>query len=165
VTSENFNSVAYAQETDVSMISLLTLTVPDNPEPVRVCDTPVEKFADLGEEVWGVTSRGNRYIFCPMNAIFPRDDKTGSVTAKLQIENVSRQIVEIARTTLKPITVLMEIILSNDKDTVEQSSDNLRLSDVTYDCFVVEGTLSMDYLGQEPFPSGRFTPSDFPGLF
>ena len=165
MTTVNFNREAYAQQTNVAIVTLLELKVVGEDEPVLVCDVPVVKFPDLGEMVYGIVSEGKRYIYMPFEAFFPRDDKTGTVTAKLRIQNVDRSIVRYARETLKPIQVRVKAVLSNAPDVVEADYDNLRLTDVTYDGFQIEGDLSMDYFGEEPFPSGRFTPSGFPGLF
>lgn len=163
--SDNFRQAAYGQETDVAVIVLLTLSTPDLPDTIRVCSCPVEKFADLGENVYGVTSNSQRYLFLPFDITLPQDDKTGAVTATLTIDNVNRQIVQYARQTRKPITVKIQVVLSNALDYVELEYDGFKLTNVSYDGFKVSGDLSIDYLGLEPFPCGRFTPSGFPGLF
>ena len=163
--SNNLREAAYAQETDVAVIVLLTLSTPDLPDNIRVCNVPVEKFDDLGDNVYGVTSNGQRYLFLPFDIELPQDDKTGAVTAKLTIDNVNRQIVQYARETKKAINVNIQIVLSNNLDYVEMESDDFKLSNVSYDGFSVSGNLTVDYLGLDPFPCGRFTPSGFKGLF
>lgn len=161
--STSFKEVAYAQETDVAVITLLTMTVGET--IIRVCNTPIEKFSDLGENVYGVTSNGERYIFLPFDITLPQDDKTGAVTAKLEIDNVNREIVEAARSTNNPINVGVQVVLSNALNTAELEFNDFKLTNVKYNGFTVSGNLSVDYLGLEPFPKGRFTPSGFPGLF
>lgn len=163
--SENLKQVAYAQETDVAIIVLLTLSVDGFNEAIRICSVPVEKFTDLGENVYGCVSNNERFIFLPFDIRLPQDDKTGAVTAKLTIDNVNRQIVEQARSTHSAINVNIQLVLSNNLDYVELEYNNFRLTNVNYDAFTVSGDLSVDYLGLEPFPCGRFTPSGFPGLF
>lgn len=165
MTSIDFKREAYAQETPVALITLLTLTVSGITESVRVCDVPVVSFPDLGQEVWGVVSNNQRFIYLPFEFYFPRDDKTGTVSSKLRIQNVDRSIVRYARKTLNPIHVRAQAVLSNNPDVIEADYDNFQLKNVSYDGFVVEGEISLEYLGNEPFPSGRFTPSGFPGLF
>ena len=163
--SNNLRQAAYAQETDVAVIVLLTLSTPDLPDDIRVCNVPVEKFNDLGDNVYGVTSNNQRYLFLPFDIELPQDDKTGAVIAKLKIDNVNRRIVQYARQSKKPINVNIQVVLSNNLDYVELESDDFKLSNVNYDGFSVSGNLSIDYLGLEPFPCGRFTPSGFKGLF
>jgi hypothetical protein len=87
------------------------------------------------------------------------------VSAKLRIENVDRSIVQYVRDIKKPVTVKIQIVLSEDVNAVEFEYDNFRLSNVSYDSQYVEGDLTLDYWGLEPFPSGRFVPSAWPGLF
>lgn len=161
--SENFKQVAFAQETDVAIITLLTMVVGDT--VIRVCDTPVEKFNELGENIYGVTSKGYQFLFLPFNIQLPQDDKTGAVTAKLEIDNVNREIVQAARETKEAIKVSIQVICSNALDDVELEYNDFKLTNVRYNGFTVSGNLSVDYLGLEPFPKGRFTPSGFPGLF
>lgn len=161
--STSFKEAAYAQETEVAVITLLTMTVGST--VIRVCDTPVEKFSDLGENIYGVISNGEQYIFLPFSITLPQDDKTGAVTAKLEIDNVNREIVQYARDTNDPINVGIQVVLSNALNTPELEFDDFKLTNVKYNGFTVSGNLSVDYLGLEPFPAGRFTPSGFPGLF
>lgn len=163
--SDNFRQAAFAQETDVAVVVLLTLSTPDIKEVVRICSVPMEKFSDLGENIYGVVSKGQRYLFIPFEITLPQDDKTGAVDAKLTIDNVNRQIVQYARETKKPVNVNVQCVLSNNLDYVELEYNDFKLTNVNYDGFKVEGNLSIDYLGLEPFPCGRFTPSGFPGLF
>jgi hypothetical protein len=165
VISDNFRRAAFAQETDVALIVLLTLSTEDLPDTIRVCNVPVQKFPTLGENVYGLMSNGQQYIFLPFDIELPQDDKTGAVSARLTIDNVNRQIVQYARETKKPINVTVQVVLSNDLDTVEFESTDFKLTNVSYNGFNVSGDLSIDYLGLEPFPCGRFTPSGFSGLF
>ncbi len=163
--SENLRQAAYAQDTDIAVIVLLTLSNDDMEEPIRVCSAPVEKFTDLGENVYGVTSNFNRFVFLPFEIELPQDDKTGAVSAKLTIDNVTREIVQYARQTRNVLNVTLQVVLSNNLDYVELEYKNFKLRNISYDGLTVSGDLSIDYLGLEPFPAGRFTPSGFPGLF
>lgn len=163
--SENLRQAAYAQDTDVAVIMLLTLSNENMEEPIRVCSAPVEKFTDLGENVYGVTSNFNRFIFLPFEIELPQDDKTGAVSAKLTIDNVTREIVQYARQTRNVLNVTVQVVLSNNLDYVELEYKNFKLRNINYDSLTISGDLSIDYLGLEPFPAGRFTPSGFPGLF
>lgn len=162
--STEFKQEAYSQETDVAIIALLTLSTDDG-APVRICDVPYQKLPDLGDDVYGVVSNDNTFIYLPFKIDLPRDDKTGTVSSKLTIENVTRQVIGIARSTKKPIKVHVQVVLSSNVDRVELDYDNFRLSNVVYDGFSVTGSLGLEYLGLEPFPSGRFTPDKFAGLF
>lgn len=163
MTSQTFKQAAYAQQTDKVIIALLTFTSPELTEPIYVASDSFELLPAAG--VRGVVSNGNEFIYMPFDIILPRDDKSGTVSAKLRIENIDRQIVGHVRTIRQAVQVKIQVVLSNDVDEIELEYDNFRLSNVTYDAMMVQGDLTLDYWGLEPCPSGRFTPSGFPGLF
>ncbi len=161
--SATFRSAAYAQETGEVFIALLTFSSPELTEPIYVASDPYELLTIA--QVRGVESNGQEFIFLPFDITLPRDDKTGTVSAKLRIENLDRQIIGHLRSIRAAVSIKIQIVLSNDVDLVEMEFDNFRLSNVTYDSMQIEGDLTLNYWGLEPFPSGRFTPSGFPGLF
>ena len=157
-----FKQAAYAQHTDEVIIILVTLNNDEIPVPIRICSDPHTKIA---ENVYGCTSNGDMYVFTPFEIELPRDDNTGTVSAKLRIQNVDRQIIQYARSVSKPLNVTIQCVLASDLDNVQLNYDFFKLSNIQYDSLVIEGTFTMDYWSLEPFPSGRFTPSGFPGLF
>lgn len=163
--SNTFKQAAYAQETDEVFVVLVTLDSEELTEPIRICSDPKEKFDDLGDEIYGISSNGDRYIFIPFDIWLPRDDRTGTVSAKLSIENLDRRIIETARSVTRPVSVRMQCVLASDPDTIELDFDNFQLSNVKYDVMSVDGDLTLNYWGLEPFPSNTFTPANFPGLF
>lgn len=163
MVSNVFKEAAYAQETEEVIIALLTITSENLTQPIRVASDPYEVLPIAG--VRGVVSRGEEFIFLPFEIEMPRDDKTGIVSAKLVIENVSRDIVKVLRETRTAVDLKIEVVLSNDVDLVEETFDELRLYDVNYNALTIEGRLGMDYFEREPVPYGRFTPANFPGMF
>lgn len=165
MVTEVFKDAAFNQETDEVFAVLLTLTSDELTEAIRVSSDPTQLIPELGNDIYGTVSNGNNFIFLPFEIWLPRDDKTGSVSAKLSIENVDRRIVAQARSVTKPISVKIECVLVSDPDTIEISFDNFQLSNVSYDTMTVDGDLTLNYWGLEPWPSNRFTPSNFPGMF
>lgn len=165
MTSSTFNQELYAQESDDVFIVLVTFYSDELLEPIRVCSDMYEKLTLLGQDIYGCISNGETFIFTPFDVSLPRDDSSGTVSAKLTIDNVDREIVEKVRTITKPVSVKIQCVLASDVDAVELEFDAFKLSNVKYDSTTVSGDLTLDYWGLEPFPSGRFTPSDFPGLF
>ncbi len=164
--SDNFREAAYSQETNESIIILLTLYSEDETlEKMYVCDTPVEKYADLGENMYGVTSNEQKYLFVPFSLTLPQDDSTGVVTAKLSIQNVDRSIVPYVRQINDKILMDVQVVLSSTPDVVELTYKGFELTNVNYDAFNITATLGYAFLENEPFPSGRFYPSNFPGIF
>lgn len=160
-----FKQASYAQQTDEVFVTLVTLDSDELDEPIRICDDPFMALIGYGDDVYGIQSNGNDFIFMPFEIWLPRDDKTGTVSAKMSIENTDRRIVRVARGVTRPINVKMQCVLASDPDTIEIEFDNFELSNVKYDVMSVDGDLTLNYWGLEPFPSWCFTPSNFPGLF
>lgn len=156
-------AAVYAQNTDECFITLVTINHASFSEPVRVASDPYEILPDAG--VRGVVSRGNEFIFLPFDIELPAQDDTGVARARISVDNVDRQIVAAVRTATSALSITIEIVLASDVDTPEVSVEDFRLDRVTYDAFTVSGDISVEFFDLEPFPSRRFTPSDFPGLF
>lgn len=165
MTTNAFKQAAYAQETDEVFVTLITLESDELSQPVHICDDPTTKLTSVGEDIYGIVSNGDTYIFMPFTIQLPRDDKSGVVSAQLSIQNIDRTIVKIARTVTRPVRVTIKCILASDPDTVELEFMNFQLSNIKYDVMTVSGDLTLNYWGLEPWPSWNFTPSNFPGLF
>jgi hypothetical protein len=163
--TDALKQAAYAQQTDEVFVTLVTLSSDELTESIRICDDPTTALTGLGDDVYGIVSNGDTFLFMPYDIWLPRDDKTGTVSARLAIQNTDRRIVEVARTVTRPVNVKMQVVLASDPDTIEVEFDNFQLSNVKYDVMKVEGDLTLNYWGLEPFPSSSFTPSNFPGLF
>lgn len=165
MSSQSFKQEAYAQDTDVVFIALLTLSGDGLEEPIRVASDPFENLTEFGPDVYGVVSNSETFIYLPFDIILPQDNSTGVISAKLVIDNVDRSIIPHARSVTVPLDVKVQCVLSKDVDFVEFEFNHFKLTNVTYDAFSIEGDLDMNYWGLEPFPSGTFTPAQFPGLF
>lgn len=163
--SDTLKQAAYAQETDEVFVTLVTLDSDELEEPIRICDDPTTALTGLGDDVYGIVSNGDTFVFMPYDILLPRDDASGTVSAKLSIQNTDRSIVRHARSVTRPINVMMQTVLASDPDTVEMEFDSFELSNVKYNVATIEGDLTLNYWGLEPFPSYGFTPSNFPGLF
>jgi hypothetical protein len=78
---------------------------------------------------------------------------------------VDRQIVEGIRTITTPIDATLHVIMSTEEAAVEAGPWVFSMRDVSYDAFVVSGTLRFEDWLNEPSPSQSFTPTTSPGLF
>ena len=161
--SDNARRAAFAQQTDVAFIILITITHPDLSDTIRLCNDPLMDLPSAG--VKGVVSRGEEFVYLPFNFVLPKSDETGIAKAKLSIDNIDLSMVVAVRTATSSLRVLVEVILSNDPNNVEIALPDFQLDSATYDAFTISGDLSMEYYDLEPFPKDRFTPSQFPGLF
>ena len=86
------------------------------------------------------------------------------VRASLIIDTVDRSLIQAIREIDSAPSVLMEIVLGSDPDTVDGSWPAFQLREVTYDVQTMSGQILQESFLMEPYPAGRMTPSDFPGL-
>ena len=152
--SATARQASYDAETSEAFLILLTLNHVDLSGPIRVANNAVD-----------VVSRGDTFLAFPFRLQLPSDSDERPPRARLQIDNVDRQIVQAVRSVTGAIGVLMEIVLASDPDTLEAAFPDFELQEVRYDALVVEGDLGIEAFLREPFPGDRFTPSGYPGLF
>jgi len=114
-----------------------------------------------------ITSNGTVYTPFPFAIVLPDDNENNGPRGRLAVGNVDRTIIDDLRSMggSERIKVTIQIIMSDEPDTPLATYNNFELRNVDYDAFTVTGDLSLvDFLG-EPFPSDRFTPNLFRGLF
>jgi hypothetical protein len=144
----------FAQETDVVWLVLLTIEHSDWATPIRI----VNNYEDI-------TSRGNLFLGCPFMVDFPEDSEDRPPQVSLQIDNVDRSIMLELRALESNPTITLELITSANYDTVEIGPMEFSVKTVEYDALKITGSLSYEPVLYESYPSGRFTPGDWPGLF
>lgn len=152
--SADMRSAVFAQEADEEFIVLITIDHADLAEPIRANSSGAD-----------VTSRGDTFLAFPFTIVLPNDTDDSPPRAKLQIDNISRAIVQAVRTISSAPSVLIEIVRKADLDTVEASFPDFKMSKINYDANVVEGELTIEEFVGEPYPARVFSPADFPGLF
>ena len=143
-----------AREAGDAIIILLTIDHPDLAMPIRVNSS--------GEDV---TSNGDLFLNFPFRIVLPSQTSDNRPRGQLEIDNVGREIVAAVRNISTPLTVDIELVSSNDVDTVEVSFPAFQFSQIEYNALSVTGQLSVENLFSEPFPAGTFDPARFPGLF
>ena len=163
MVTNTYKEAAYAQETDEIVIALLTFTSDELTQPIYISNVPYQLLPIAN--VRGVVSNSIEYIYLPIEITLPTDDDSGIVSAKLTIENIDRIMIASVRSVTKPITLKIDVILASNLNTPEITFNNFKLNNINYNSTTIEGDLSLDYWGLEPFPSFRFVPSLFPGLF
>jgi hypothetical protein len=133
---------------------LLELDNSELANPIRVTSNSIDTTHD-----------GNTYVAFPFEIALPDDTDENTPTARLTIDNVSREIVRAVRIVTGPVNVNIKVVLGSDPDTVEAEFPDFQLRDVKYNVLTVEGQLNIERFAQEPFPAGKFDPARFPGLF
>lgn len=163
--STNLQSSAYAQETDKVLIALITIDHASFDNPIRVCDDPLE---DFGGQIYGVTSRGNQFVFLDFEVTLPDEDEELVQYLDLKIDNTDRSITAAIREAAAsgiPPTATAEIVLHDNPDVVDMTVTGLKLKTVTYDQGTVSAKLSTEHTDRQVYPTNFFRPSLFPGIF
>lgn len=145
--------ITNASATEVAWLFLLTITMPGL-TPLRVCNNN-EPFV----------SRGQTFEPFPFRVTLPSDDTDSLPKVKLEIANVSGEIIQFIRTSRDAPTIVVELVTSAYPDTVEKQLSFLKLTSVTYDAMTVEGSLDMDNFLSQKFPSEGYTPVPFPAIY
>ena len=152
--SDTFKEEVFKRESSECFILLVTIAHDDLAVPIRVTSDGVD-----------TVSRGNTFISFPFDIDLPSSSSERAPQARIVIDNVDRQIVQAVRSISSPPSVLMEIVLASDVETVEIDWPDFELIDVNYDHLTVEGLLTQERFLTEPYPFQQMTPKHFPGLF
>lgn len=160
----------HAQETQEELILLVTITDPtDFQNPIRLCDNYIDRLNSLStdsEIIYGTTSRGEDYVFLPLEIGLPQEQETGLGQCSLKLSYVTQEAISLIREKLsEPTAVIIELVLASSPNTVEAAFTGFSITSATYNADEITLDLSMVSLSREPFPCFNFTPSSFPGLF
>ena len=167
-TSLNFREAAFSPETGRVLIALITLSHIDLIDDIRISTDPTQRIVGLTtdtELVYGTISNGKTYIFLPVRIKLPDDTDEGPGEMQLEIDNVHRAYTETIRSVQTPVICRVDLVLDNALDTIEGSWPEFKLVDITHNARTITGTLRLETLETEPYPSGSFVPSYFRGLF
>ena len=166
--SNNFRRIAYSLEAGDVIIALTTITHPLLSEPIRLSSDNTQRLAEFttdADVVYGTYSRGFPYLFFPMLLTLPNDTDKGDSAVTLEFDNVTRKYTEAIRSITTPPIINVEIVLKSDPNVVELQWPNYLWTSVEYNADTIKGTLRMDLMEKDTFPTLYFNPSYFPGLF
>lgn len=153
-TSSSLRAAINASSTDEAFFVLLTIDHPALESPLRVCLNSVN-----------IDSRGSTFYAYPFDIALPDDEASRPERARISIDNVYRDLVPGLRSMQTPATVLIEVILASDPDTVEASFPGFVLRNIEYNALTISGDLALDDLESEPYPADIFDPHRWPGIF
>lgn len=152
--SDELTRSAFVLSTDDVWLVLLTIDHADLAAPIRVVNNTEE-----------ITSRGDSFTAYPFDIVLPDARDDAAPRAKIEIDNVSREIGQAIRTISSAPSVLIEIIRAAAPDTVELSWSQFTMRNIKWSAGKVSGDLMLEDFTVEPFPAGIFSPASFPGLF
>ena len=143
----------YAQETAETWLTLLTLTHPIGPTPIRIVNDMVDHV-----------SRGNIFIGFPFELQLPNESDASPSQVILKIDATENRVMAVIRSLPSAPTVLMEVVLASSLDTVEVSF-SFTMRDIEYDAKSVQARLFYEDFLNEEYPADAYTPANFPGIF
>jgi hypothetical protein len=162
----------FSSETEQAVAMLLTIYTTDGTSiAARLCDNFNKRISETDSEiVYGVRSRGNDYVFLPMEISLPSETEDGNSNCSIRFNFVTPEAIQIIREQLTgPTKILLELVLtdgtSNDVDIVEATFSGFYITSASYSADGITLNLGMINYNTEPFPAYNFTPKNFPGLF
>mgnify|MGYP006395567189 FL=1 len=159
--ARTFSSAALAsmlaQSTGVAYLTLLNLSH---------SEFPSGSFYFVNNPV-AITSNGQVYAPFPFQITLPDDSEDAGPRAQLQIDNISREIVQYVRSVngAERIGVSFSVVMSSELDVLLADYPGFELRNISFDVHTLTGDVSLASFLDEPFPSDKFTPNLFPGLF
>lgn len=166
ITNVDFLRAAYAEDTGSVIILLMTVSHADWDTDILISTDPTRRVLETSADIfYGTISRNKRFMFVPLMVSLPNETEEGPLRMQITLDNVSRDLISILRNISSPPSVNVELVMSDDVDTVLASWPEFLLVNVQYNAETISGDLVIETLVHEPFPAGTFTPSEFPSLF
>lgn|SRR5574337_7566 len=145
IISENAVIAINDDSSDEVFLTLLRITHPNLPDALRFTSDAVATF-----------HRGELYQPAAFEATFPDQKPDSPPRAGLRIDGVDNRVVEALRSIITPPKIDFKIILASNMDAIEEEWLGLTIIGHTVDNYVVDLTIIMDKLDQEPFPIGVY---------
>lgn len=153
MTTPAGDAAANAQFTDQVWLCLVEIQHSSLGAPFRIVNNNED-----------VTSNGNVYLKSAFSLTLP-DDADEAPSVNIEIDNVDRLVVDIARSVSSPATVLLTVVLAETPNSIEAGPFEMRLVRVGYDKDKVTGSLIYEDVLNEQFPAVTFNPARYPGIF
>lgn len=142
-----------AEETGDALVPVVQIDHSSLSDPIRLA---------CNQEA--VVSNGDTYQAYPFELQLP-EVTDNDPRAQLTVDNTDRLLISTLRTISDPPLVTIYLLLWETPDTVEVKMGPLRLEKADMELQQIRCRLGGEPWLYEPFPGGRFTPDEFPGLF
>lgn len=157
-----------AAASDVVEVVLIRITHPELDAPVLLSTDPTTRLS-IDPLSYGTRSSwrnpaGAPWLFVLASAIVPDDLEDDIQSARIVLEALDRRMAAAVRSTTRPATVDMAVVLSSSPDQIEAEWLGLRLVDADGDSGQIVLDATRDPITQEPWPAGRMTRDVAPGL-
>jgi hypothetical protein len=162
--SLNLRNALYAQNTDEVPVVLMQFWHAEYPGVFRISTDPTTLVV-AETRLYGTLSRGAWFYFYPVMVHLPDSIDERAPTAKIAIENVSRDLIAFLRSVTTPGRCDIKVVMAKTPDVWEIDYPDFDILSVQYNESILTIEVGLNALDQEPFPAGLFTPAGFPGLF
>ncbi len=156
----------FSPEADDPLLLLVTIT--SGQTTLRFANGYTGRLEDLETDefttIYGVVSRGQNFIFLPMEITLPTEDDAAP-RARIALHDVTREAMPLIRAATAPPSVTLELVLASAPNIVEMACTGLIMTAISYTRDAIVAELSADDLALEPFPAHTFVPASFPGMF
>ena len=147
----------FKQEAEDVFLTIITITHPDLEQPLRyVNDTVNLEFEEA------------TYTALPFRFVLPPDIKDKQPTARIELDNINRDLINLIRTVEQPPTLEVSIVRKPSSGTPvrEIGPFTFRMLNIKYNVVTLSADLGFnaDFLN-ESATADYFTPNIFPGLF
>lgn len=162
-----------AQDADASEeieVALFYIEHPDLEAPIRLSTDNTERLSD-DPLLYGTRSnwKGSNpmtepFLWIVASAVLPGDEEDAPASARVALENLDTQMVELLRSFTDPAEVSIAVCLASSPDIIEAEWEGLLMTSAEVTAGEIVLTLSRDEVELEPFPPGRMTRLNIPGV-
>jgi hypothetical protein len=150
-------------------IVLITMTHASWTTPVRLSTDATQWLYNdsaTGEPIYGTVSRGQTYLFVPIQATMPTSSDESPPEGRVAFANVGRVVTPYLKMVdQKYPRITLEFVNSATPDDVEVVWPELDLNSANWDASMAEVGVVNNIASNEPMPWFRFVPAHFPNLF
>lgn len=130
---------------------------------VRLSSDPTQRFS-VEPLLYGTMHEGQQHLFVLMTAQLPDDMQDSPMAVSLVFENVSSDMVALARSTLDPVTVDLKLVFRSNPDLIEAEYTGLEATRCRYGADTVSVDFSRERFMAIYFPSFTFGLNTFQSL-
>ncbi|MBN8294740.1 hypothetical protein JI664_22410 [Rhodobacter sp. NTK016B] len=159
-----------APVSDQIEVALFLIEHPDLAAPIRLSTDNTERLSEdpvtYGtRSTWaGSNPITEPFLWIVASAVLPGDEDDAPANARIAIANLSSSMVALLRSFTDPADIRLAVVMADTPDLVEEEWSGLRLVSADMDAGEIVLSLSRDEIELEPFPPGRMTRLNNPGL-
>jgi len=150
--------------------ALFLIEHPDLEAPIRLSTDNTERLSDdplmYGtRSTWrGANPLTEPFLWIIASAVLPGDAEDAPASAQIVVENLDAEMVTLLRSFTEPAEISIAVIMAGTPDLIEAEWGGLQLTSADITAGEIVLTISRDEVELEPFPPGRMTRLNFPGL-